>query len=84
MAMVKTAISISAGLFKEADAMARRLRVPRSRLFVMALEDFLERYRNRLLFERLNRAWSTPLDSSERKLLDETASYHSERIEGEW
>ncbi len=82
MATVKTAISISAGLFKEADAMARRLHVPRSRLF-MALEDFLERYRNRLLFERLNRAWSTPLDSSERKLLDEMASYHSKRIEGE-
>jgi metal-responsive CopG/Arc/MetJ family transcriptional regulator len=84
MAMVKTAISISAALFKEADATARRLRVPRSRVFAMALEDFLERRRNRQLLDRINKAWSTPLDSSERRLLDEMESYYFERIKDEW
>ena len=64
--------------------MARRLRVPRSRVFVMALEEFLERDRNRQLLERINKAWSTPLDPCERKLLDEMRSYHGEMVKGEW
>jgi metal-responsive CopG/Arc/MetJ family transcriptional regulator len=84
MATVKTAISVGAGLFKEADAMARRLRVPRSRVFVMALEDFLERHRNRQLLDRINKAYAKGLDAEERRLLARMKSYERDRIKDEW
>jgi metal-responsive CopG/Arc/MetJ family transcriptional regulator len=42
---MKTAISIDDGLLQEADDTARRLGVSRSRLFALAVSDFLEHQR---------------------------------------
>lgn len=54
MATVKTAISLDAGLFDQAQKAARKLGIPRSRLFSFALEEFLAQQTNRELLERLN------------------------------
>ena len=56
MANVKTAISIKETLFKEAETTAREMSISRNRLFTLALEEFLQRHRNRKLLERLNEA----------------------------
>lgn len=45
MANIKTAISLQKALFDQVDSLAREKKVSRSRLFVMALEDYLRRDR---------------------------------------
>jgi len=84
MGCVKKAISIRAGLFKEAEVLARRLRVPRSRLFAAALESFLEQHRNRQLLEKINRVYAHLPDRKERRLLTGMEHHHRDIVKGEW
>ena len=84
MANVKTAVSIQEALFKEVDVLAHRLRVPRSRLFALAVEAFLEQHRNKQLLERINRAYADGPDRAERKRLSKMKSRHREMVKGQW
>jgi metal-responsive CopG/Arc/MetJ family transcriptional regulator len=59
MATVKTAISLEDSLFKEVEALAKKMKVSRSRLFALALEEFLRRHQNQQLLEQLNAAMTT-------------------------
>jgi metal-responsive CopG/Arc/MetJ family transcriptional regulator len=43
MENVKTAVSIRKSLFEQAENLARKMKVPRSRLFALALEDYIRR-----------------------------------------
>lgn len=52
--VIKTAISLEAGLLGRIDEVARELDVPRSRLLSQAATQFLERYDNAHLLARLN------------------------------
>ena len=54
MASVKTAISIQELLFEQVDALASELNISRSRIFVLAVEEFIERYNNRQLLDEIN------------------------------
>ena len=54
MANVKTAISLQQALFEQVDTLAQELQISRSRLFVLAVEDFIQRYQNRQLLEAIN------------------------------
>ena len=51
---MKTAVSLPDHLFRRADEVAGELQIPRSRLFAMALEQFLGTYRQQDVTERLN------------------------------
>jgi hypothetical protein len=72
MPVVKTAVSLPAGLFKEASALAAELKIPRSRLVAMAVREFLEKRRSKRMFDRLNAAWADGLSEEDRILLDHT------------
>ncbi len=83
MATVKTAISLDADLFQQAKKAARKLGVPRSRLFSFALREFLTRQENHQMLERLNAVYdaATPAGhivptGMKRK--------HRELLEGTW
>ncbi len=52
MANIKTAISLPEPLFEQAEALAHEMNVSRSRLFSLALEDFIRRHENKQLIER--------------------------------
>ncbi|HEY8054853.1 MAG TPA: ribbon-helix-helix domain-containing protein [Terriglobales bacterium] len=54
---MKTAVSLPDELFQQADRMARKLGVPRSRLFATALEEYLARHRDRHITARLDRVY---------------------------
>ncbi len=69
MSTIKTAFSLDEALFEQAERTARELRMSRSRLYAEALRDYLERRRNRMLFEQLNRACSGGMDQEEGKVL---------------
>jgi predicted transcriptional regulator len=57
MAHVKTAISLEESVFQRMEALARELDVPRSRLFAMAMKEFLERHDRAALLARIDEAY---------------------------
>lgn len=84
MSSVKTAISLDQTLFDEADALAQEIHVSRSRLFVLALEEFIRRHRNRQLQARLNEAYAGEPDPAESERLLAMQRLQREVVGGEW
>jgi len=65
MASVRTAISLDELLLEEADALMREIKVSRSRLLAIALEELLRREQDRELLRRINEAYMDYPDPSE-------------------
>ena len=84
MTTIKTAISIDDLLFQRAEALAAELHVSRSRLFVLALEEYIQRRQNQRLFEALNEAYSEPPDEEELAVRQAMRNKHRRSVEGEW
>ena len=84
MANVKTAISIQQSLFEQAEALARELHISRSRLFALAVEDFMQRYENQRLLERINDAYADTTTPEEQALLRRMRPQQRQMVEGEW
>lgn len=82
MANIKTAISLQKALFDQADALAREKKVSRSRLFVMALEDYLRREENRKLAQQLSEVYGEP-DPEQEALQRKMKRYHRRVVEAE-
>jgi len=82
MASVKTAISIEESLFKEADELATEMNTSRSKLFAMAISEFLQRQKNQKLLEKINAAYNDTPDSSEKEQQQAMKAKHR-RILGE-
>ena len=84
MANVKTAISIQQSLFEQVDALAREMHISRSRLFALAVEDFMHRYDSQRLLERINAAYADTPAPDEQALLRRMRRQHKQMVEGEW
>jgi metal-responsive CopG/Arc/MetJ family transcriptional regulator len=84
MSSVKTAISLDQSLFEEADALAQEMCLSRSRLFVLALEEFIRRHQNRQLQAQLNAVYEGEPDPAESMRLSGMRRYHREVVGGEW
>lgn len=57
MAGVKTAISVEKTLFEQVNQLAKEMHVSRSRLFVIAVTDYLKKYENQKLLCKINAAY---------------------------
>ncbi|HET7604425.1 MAG TPA: hypothetical protein VFK36_15485 [Gemmatimonadales bacterium] len=55
---MKTAISLPDDLFASAEALAQRLGLSRSRLFAMAVAEFVAKHQTRKVTERLDAVYS--------------------------
>jgi metal-responsive CopG/Arc/MetJ family transcriptional regulator len=66
---MKTAISIDDGLLREADEAARTLGLSRSRLFALAIDDFLKRQRNEQMRRHLDEVYAGDVAHTEKRLL---------------
>jgi len=55
---MKTAISIDNTLFSEAEFTAHKLGISRSKLFSLAIEEFVEQYKSKSITEKLNDYYS--------------------------
>ena len=84
MERVRMSLSIPGPLFEQAQNLARRMKVSRSHLFVLALEDYLCRQQNRDLLEQINAAYAGELDPAERTLCCKSRHQHRQVVEGEW
>jgi len=55
---VKTAISVEKTLFDHINKVAHALSIPRSRLFVDAVKEYLDRHESQWMLDRLNEVYS--------------------------
>ena len=84
MTNVKTAISIDKTLFEQINKLADELNVSRSHLFVLAVEEFLQRYENQRLLEQLNQAYDDLPLPEEKRILKGMRLSHRQLVEDEW
>jgi metal-responsive CopG/Arc/MetJ family transcriptional regulator len=66
---MKTAISLDDELLQQVDKTARRMGLSRSRLFALAVADFLQRQRQEQMLHRLNEVYASVMESAEKRLL---------------
>ena len=62
---MKTAISIDDRLLQEADETARLMGLSRSRLFALAVGDFLQRQRREQMLRQLNEVYAEGMEPVE-------------------
>ena len=62
---VKTAISLRQPLFDDVNDLANELNISRSKVFVLAVEDFLKKYENKKMLSKINEAFSDSPDEKE-------------------
>ena len=84
MASIKTAISIQEPLFKQVETLAKDLNISRSRVFSLAVEEFLQRYKNQQLLDEINRAYDDLPNPEDEEYLHKTRKQHRHIVEGEW
>ena len=84
MQNIKTAISIHKSLFEQAEKIARKMKVSRSRLFALALEDYIHREQNRELLTKINAAYADEPDANEQTLRRKARRTHRRIVRGEW
>jgi metal-responsive CopG/Arc/MetJ family transcriptional regulator len=56
---MKTAVSIPDPLFKEAERLTKRLRIPRSQLYAKALEAYIRSQKSKGVREALDEVYAT-------------------------
>ena len=84
MQIIKTTVSIDKSLFAQATALARKLKITRSSLFVLVLEDFIQEQQNRELLEKINAVYSDAPDVTEKVLRRKARKSHRRLIEEQW
>jgi metal-responsive CopG/Arc/MetJ family transcriptional regulator len=84
MQAVKTAISIDKNLFDQADKIARTMKVSRSKLFVIALQDFIEHQKNKEMLAQINAAYGDEPDAIEQTIRKAVRRQHRRIVDGEW
>ncbi|MEG4960989.1 MULTISPECIES: hypothetical protein [unclassified Microcoleus] len=84
MTTVKTAISLPASLFEQAETLAGEMQISQSFSIEIALEEFIRRRENQQLLEKINAACEAPLSEEEEVLLRKMSRSHRKMVEGEW
>ena len=84
MRTVKTAISLPAALFEQAERLAGEMQISQSFLIDIALEEFIRRRENQQLLEKINAACEAPLSEEEQVLLRKMSRSYPRLVEGEW
>ena len=81
---VKTAISLDAALFGEAEALAERMRLSRSRLVGLALDEFVRRHRARAMREKLDAVYGAEPAEEPTGIARIRRAAHRRCVEGTW
>ena len=84
MPNVKTAISIEKTLFEQAENIAREMKVSRSSLFALALQDFIRHHHNRELLRRINEAYEDIPDMDEQERIRKMVRKQRKVVKREW
>lgn len=82
--MIKTAISLNDIIYEEINALAKRLRVPRSQLFALAAEEFLQRYKKKDLVQKINEALTNQSNRQDKQWLKAAKQKHRQIVDDQW
>ena len=80
---VKTAISLDEELLLKVNSLADNLHVSRSKVFTMAVQDYLKKQENQSLLAQLNEAYEDFPDEEESGVLKSIRVKHNKIIEQE-
>ena len=80
MATTKTIISLEESLLRRVDELASELQISSSRLFVTAVEEFIQRHQNQQLLAAINAAYDEEPELSEDTTLDAWRRKHRRSI----
>ncbi len=83
MANIKTAISVEKPIFEQVNALAKDLNISRSRVFVLAVQEFITRHKNIELLDAINAAYDDVPDS-ESKLVTKMRPRHHKMVKNQW
>ena len=81
---MKTAISMDEELLQEADKVARLMGLSRSRLFAIAVGDFLQRQQQEQMLLRLNEVYAGGGEPAEKRLLNRIKAKVRRTIKEHW
>jgi metal-responsive CopG/Arc/MetJ family transcriptional regulator len=81
MTSIKTEISLQKSLLDEVDALAQELGISRSRLFVLAAEEFIKRHENRELLEAIDTGYDDFADPGEEIVHEKMRRKHRRLVE---
>jgi len=81
---IKTAISLNETLFEKVEALAKELAISRSRLFSLAVEEYIKKHENQHLLRELNAAYADQPDLEEQTWHTHRQRLHRDLVEGEW
>jgi len=84
MNSTKTAISLQKSLLDRVDTLAQELDISRSRLFTLAVEDFIQRHKNQKFLEAINSAYDDTSDPEEQIMLQKMRRKHKELVKEQW
>ena len=80
---VKTAISLDEGLLTKVDRLASDLHVSRSKVFTLAVQDYLKKQENQSLLVQLNEAYEDFPCEEEKRISESMRIKHTKIIEKE-
>jgi len=81
---MKTAISLDDDLLHEADKTARQMGLSRSRLFALALQNYLTERRREKMLEQLNQAYADGPTVAEKRMTAKIKSKFRSTIKDRW
>jgi metal-responsive CopG/Arc/MetJ family transcriptional regulator len=77
---VKTAISLEESLLNQVNKLANNMHVSRSKIFTLAVKDYLKKQENIKLLAQLNAAYADDLPSQEEKSISEAMHRKQRKI----
>ena len=69
---VKTAISLNESLFEKVETLTQELNISRSRLFAIAVQEFIERHETRRMIAAINKVQDEYTDDEDRAIFQVT------------
>jgi len=81
---MKTAISVEDNLLRQADQVARSMKLSRSKLISVALQDYLKRRRDQEILERLNRVYGDDPQHEEKHMAPQYKKVFSRTLRDQW
>lgn len=81
MPQIKTAISLERETLHAIDQVAREMNLSRSRVVVLAIQEYLKKLENNRLIDQINTAYEDQPDPEESMVISEMKSTYRQTIE---
>ncbi len=80
---MKTAISMPDDIFKDIDKLSKERRCSRSQVLTDAAREYIEKQKNKKMFEQLNKVYSEKETEQESELRRKSKKYYAKLLKGD-